>query len=439
MNRSVVAFLLASVVAGAAHAAALAKVTVERIPDTLSSYNQAAWWSPIAVDPKDGSVYMSYLRPVAGSTSDDVYVARRDGVTGAWAVVDTGGNAYHDSGHTQASLAIDGSGYVHVAYGMHNNPMTMSVTSTAHAISGGFKKETSPAFTSTQYTYPNMTTAPNGNVYMIARDRTNSTEGRLFEYNNAAKTWSQLSAFAGQLGTTVYPDQVYARADGKLAVIWEWAAGTPQATRHYGTYALYDPATGIWSRANGTAYTSLPITIATGDIYQGLEGSETFVYGSHGVQSAKMTVDPNNNPIITYAYSVDNTASGYEHRLARWDGGKWIVSTVTPGPFDSDKSWITYSDGTLRFYGTLSPSDPARTGDDIFLKISTDFGATWSDPQRITSGLSVQRPVGVTQDGVDYLYLPDVTSGNLYMAVVSTPEPATIGLLGFAVILLRRK
>jgi hypothetical protein len=418
-NAPAYTLLILAAVAGEVRAVTMQFETV----GAMSPRNQAAWWSPIAY--RDGSVYVSYLAP--NSPQDNVFVAKRT-APNTWTVRDTGFDAGYDVGHTQTSMGVDGQGYLHVFYGMHNHPMRYTQSNQPINVTGGFQSLSPTAFTGGAYTYPNVTTTSNGDVYVIIRDQRSSysaQQGRIFRFNNSTRVWGELPPFAGQSGTTVYPDQIYADAAGDLHIIWEWAAGGAQGSRHYGSYARYDPDSNKYYRASGVAYASGPINVTTADIYQGLEGSETFTSGVHGVQSAKLALDEQGRPLIAYGYSTNGTDSGYQHRFARWNGSQWIRSTVTPGPFDIDKSWIAYSGGVLRYYGTLSPGDPLHTGtDDIFLRTSTNLGATWSVPVPITTGRDVQRPVGITVGNIDYLYLPSITSGQMYFAAVSAvPVP----------------
>lgn len=401
-----------------ADCAAGAAIEVEHVA-AMSPRNQAAWWSPIAY--RDGAIYVSYLSPNA--PQDDVYVGMRS-PNGTWTLRDTGFDAVYDVGHTQTSLAIDGDGYVHLFYGMHGNSIRYARSNQPASVSSGFQSMSPSAFAGGSYTYPNVTTAPNGDLYLIIRDRRSSyvssgQDGRLLRYTDATNTWSALTPFAGQAGATVYPDHVFADDSGQVHILWEWAAGGPQGSRHYGSYARFDSATNKYFRADGTAYAAAPISVGTADIYQGLEGAEVFAANVHGVQAAKMALDEQGRPLIAYSYSLNGTDSGYEHRFARWTGEQWVHSTITAGPFDIDKSWLGYSDGLLRYYGTLSPSDPNHNGhDDIYLRTSADMGATWSAPVPVTVGRDIQRPVGITVGNVDYLYLPSVDSGQLYLATV---------------------
>lgn len=386
----------------------------------MSANNQAAWWSPIVE--RNGEVFVSYLH--SNTPQDDVYVAKRS-TAGEWQTADTGVNSRYDVGHTQTSLGLDSNGRLYIAYGMHGDAMQFVRSNQPASITSGFAVPSTAmgsAFSGGKYTYPNMTTAPNGDLYMIIRDRRSSTlnaNGRLYKLSASTSTWSQLPAFAGQAGSTVYPDQILADGNGDLHIIWEWAAGGPQGSRHYGSYARFDPDTNSYYRANGQAYPSGAISISNADIFQGLEGNETYEEDVFGFQAAKLALDEQNRPLIAYSYSIDNTDSGLEHRYARWTGTEWTKTTITPGPFDIDKPWIAYSDGVLRYYGTLSLTDPRHTGhDDIFVRTSTDFGVTWSEPVAVTNGLDIQRPVGITVGGTDYLYLPDISRSTLYFGKV---------------------
>jgi len=450
MNKPLLpALSLAAAIPAAVVAASTPDIQLETVGD-MSRFNQAAWWSPIIHDANTNTTYLAYLHESTRDGYDDVYVAARD-ANGHWTTTDTEGDAYFDSGHTQASLALDADGFLHVVYGIHTNPIKFRVSNAPGSIADGFTyKPNSEPFDGGYYTYQNMTTAPDGSIYMVIRDY---PDGEFWKHT-PADGWSQVATFAQddgsaydlEHGTTVYPDHAYADPSGDIHLVWEWAAGGANPARHHGSYARYSPATDTFYKADGSAYDATPISVATSDVFQGLENGEEFRDDSyqHGFQSAKMTVDDNNHPLIAYAYPPDQNGNHYEHRLARWDDdlAQWVVSTVSEGPFAAEKPWIAYSDGVLRYYTMLGSDDPRHTGsDDIWLFTSTDLGDTWADPVQVTDGLDIQRPVGTSVDGVDYLYLPSVTGETLYFATVSVPEPSVLGVAGSAAapLLLHRK
>src|SRR5690606_1572837 len=131
------------------------------------------------------------------------------------------------------------------------------------------------------------------------------------------------------------------------------------------------------------------ITTANSDTYQPLEAGEQ--WGTYGAQSGKITLNEKGQPLIAYGDSTTGQGDGFEHRLATWDGEKWARQTMSEGGMDIEKPWVTFSEGEIRYYNSLSPED-----NDIYLRISDDGGLTWSDPQAITEDLSIQRPVGIT-------------------------------------------
>ncbi|WP_052423162.1 BNR-4 repeat-containing protein [Nonomuraea candida] len=387
----------------AAHAAALNVVPVPATTHPTSS--GAGWWTPIAH--LNGATYVTYLD--AGLR----VVVARQGADGAWtsAVVDTGIAA--DAGHTQPSIALDGDGYIHVFYGMHDNPMRYRRSDRPESVTGGWtdrSAEIAAVAPENVFTYPIPATTPNGDVYLLIRSR--GRHGELYRWQDAADTWSLVRRFGSESGYTFYPDAMVADDAGDLHIAFEWAKVQPRPERHLGSYVRYSPADDAFYQAGG-ARQELPITRATSDVHQPMRAAET--WDEWGVQGAKLTVDGQRRPLIAFDYSLDGTTSGMRHRLSRRDGDRWAVTTMSAGYSHPDKPWITHSGGVTRYYFP----DAAQN---VRLRASRDGGATWTDEQQLTSGRRYKSLAGHTSGGTDRLYLNALSAGELYVGLSTGGE-----------------
>ncbi|MFD0664756.1 BNR-4 repeat-containing protein [Thermocatellispora tengchongensis] len=355
----------------------------------------------------DGATYVTYL-----DADLNVVVARR-GAGGTWtsAIVDTGIVA--DAGHTQPSIAVDGDGYIHAFYGMHDNPMRYKRGNVPGSVTGGWTDRSGEIASIAPYnafTYPILATTPNGDVYLLIRSR--GRYGELYRWRDSTDTWSLIERFGNETGYTFYPNAMVADGAGDLHIAFEWAKVQPRPERHMGSYVRYSPADDTFYQAGG-ARQELPITRANSDVHQPMRAEET--WDQWGVQGAKITVDGEGRPLIAFDYSVDGTTAGMQHRLSRWTGDRWAVTTMSTGYSHPDKPWITHSGGVTRYYFP----DAAQN---VQLRASSDGGASWTAPQQLTGGHRLKSLSGYTSAGTDYLYLNALSAHELYIGV-STGGP----------------
>ncbi len=386
-------------------------VNMLETPFTMHASNTAGWWTPIVQ--YNNQTYMAFL----DQNLSCILAVSKAG--GTWDYVTIEEDIINDAGHTQQSIAIDGDGYIHIFYGMHSRGMKYKRSNIPGDITGGFT-DRSAEFPAGAYTYPSLTTAPNGDIYLFIRNSQNHHAGEMFRWNNARDEWSKVADVAKQPGYTCYPDHIYASTDGNIHLIFEWRQGGAGGNRHLGSYARYNANNGQFYRADGTVYTALPITPGTGDVFQPFEGDEIWdssAAGSpkYGMQSAKLSVNSQGNPVIAYAYSPTHLSNQYHYRFAIWDGTDWRRSTVYGTATDfvsTEKMWITSAGGVLRYYF----SKPDKN---VYLRVSDERGGMWSEEQKI-SGLNVPRIVGYTDaaDGKDYLYMASPAAGAIYLGIV---------------------
>lgn len=393
-----------------------AAAVLTQVPYAMDSSNQAGWWSPLETYGTGLEyAYMAYNAPGSTAGKHKVYIARRDG-TGAWTnipVMDGAAVAEYDddNGHNQPSIARDGSGRFHVFASMHDSNWHYFRSDTV----GGAPQNHSadmPDLTM-KVTYPVMTTAPNGDLYLLVRsskDAAGKRDGVLLRWDNAAATWSQIAVIASTLNHSVYPDDLAFDANGDLHILFEWAYFAASALRHQLSYLKYSPSTNSFSKADGTPV-SVPVSLTTADIVQPMAPSEVYVQsgsdpGGPGVQSAKLTVDSANRPVIAYRYREEGSATFSVKQATRSTTG-WNLQTVYDAAETTAAIDVTWTGTQSRvYYVTAAGTDRAF--------MAAQAGTGWSATS-LAPGIPIQRlAVERNANGVDILYLVDIANLKLY-------------------------
>jgi len=325
-----------------------AQVLVEEVPRVVDSSNQAGWWMPLALD--GTTTYMAFNSPGSTNSNHGVKVGKRlsDGTWSFGILRDPNGNTWRhpdDIGHDQPTIAIDGDGFIHVFADMHNQPRGWYYfrSSAPGDLSNIRRKFDIPNLSSAgdkQRTYPVAATSPNGDIYLIIRNRSSGNgRGELFRFDNSSRAWQAISAFAtGSVdNAVVYPDDVVVDDTGVVHIIFSFAAGSTSGLRHYGSYLQYRPATNSFHTINGNSV-STPVSINTPNmVFQGLEPQEEFIQqpsntanSGKGYQTAKLALDNFNRPSITYRFRT-NTGNGsrdFDLFRTRWNGFEWVQRTL---------------------------------------------------------------------------------------------------------------
>ncbi|MFE6977502.1 BNR-4 repeat-containing protein [Streptomyces sp. NPDC057682] len=411
------ALLVPAPAAQADGTAAAAATVIEKVPYAMDTSNQAAWWSPAATYKGRGQyTYFAFNEPGATAATHRPAIARRDpdGVWSRLPLLDADGQQAEfadDNGHNQPSVARDGSGRLHVFTSMHANPWRYYRTDAP----GGAVTDHAAEMPDqgVAITYPVVTTAPNGDLYLAARVGAGSDQrpGRLYRWDNAASTWSTVATFAGALNRSVYPDDLAVDAQGRVHVLFEWAKAPATGFRHQLSYLVYDPATGAFADSSGAAVTT-PVTPATSDVIQDLtEGEEWSIdnaYTGPAVQSAKLALD-GSAPKIAYRYRSADSNGNFRVYYAYPSGSSWIRQSVYSGVQTTAAIGITWdaaAGGSRVYYVTASGTDR------VFA--ATRPASTWT-PESAAPGITADRlAVRQDSDGKDVLYLPDTAHTTLY-------------------------
>lgn len=319
-------------------ASAFGQVTVQQVPAEMDASNQAAWWRPIVV--KGSTTVVAFDAPGNVDGNHEVKVGIKSGA-GAWSIGNlrnADGTVWRhddDIGHDQPTVAVDGDGFIHVFADHHvdgwryfrsNAPNNVSDIRRVNAGASGAMPGTG------LYTYPIAEVAPNGDIYLIARNTFQSAgQAELFRWSNSSNAWTAVAVFARENGHYAYPDDLKVDSAGDVHIAFEWSNTRARPLRHYGSYLKYVPSANQWRTANGVAV-NLPATRLTPNIlFQGLSSGEQWNDSDAGIgiQATGLAVDANNRPSIAYRYRTDGgtNALDFDVYRVRWDGGQWTGRT----------------------------------------------------------------------------------------------------------------
>jgi hypothetical protein len=194
--------------------------------------------------------------------------------------------------HNTSSIAIDGDGYLHIAWGVHGNPLPYTRSTTPmlndgplHLIgesagnSGGIAGAL--PFQSGRVTYPEFFNIPgSGDLLLTYRiGAASNGEWQLARWNNATKTWSGIhtAVNSGDSGpqpwidndysgdnrpnVNAYHNKIVFDANGRMHVSWTWRTGGDSTsgfgdyqTNHNIMYAWSDNGGVDWHRDTGVLY-----------------------------------------------------------------------------------------------------------------------------------------------------------------------------------------
>lgn len=402
--------------ADATGSAAVAATVIEKVPYAMDSSNQAAWWTPVATYKGRGQyTYFAFNEPGSTAATHRPAIARRDpdGVWSRLPLLDQSGQQAEfpdDNGHNQPSVARDGSGRLHVFASMHANAWRYFRTEAP----GGDVTDHSAELPDqgVGITYPIVTTAPNGDLYLAARVGAGADQrpGKLYRWDDAAARWSVVATFAGAPNRSVYPDDLMVDAAGRVHLLYEWAKAPATGFRHQLSYLRHDPSTGTFANSAGATVTT-PVAPGTSDVIQDFTAGEEWsidnAYTGPAVQSAKLALD-GSTPRVAYRYRSADSGGDFRVYYAYPSGGGWARRTVYAGGRTAAALGITWdgTDTARVYYVTGSGTDR------VFA--ATESDGTWTG-QSAAPGVSADRlAVRRDSDGSDVLYLPDTAHNTLY-------------------------
>lgn len=269
-----------------------------------------------SVTTHDGSQYVAYYEQ-----SGRVVLAKRAIGSTDWQTRTTSYAGNGRDAHNAICIAVDGRGFLHVAWDHHNSPLRYARGDAPGSLELG---ETIPMTgrRETRVTYPEFYNLADGGLLFIYRDG-ESGSGNLVmnRYDVQTGRWQQLheNLIDGQGQRNAYW-QAAVDDRGVVHVSWVWRESGDVATNHDLCYAKSIDGGKTWLKSTGEKYT-LPISAANAEI------AVPIPQGHELINQTSMTTDSKGRPYIA-TYWRDEQADIPQYRVVFHDGAKWRVSSL---------------------------------------------------------------------------------------------------------------
>ena len=223
--------------------------------------------------------------------------------------------------HNVISMAVDGDGYLHVAFDHHGNPLNYC-RSTAPGSLSLSDKEPMTGDNESDVTYPEFYQLSGGDLLFAYRSGA-SGRGNLVinRYNRDTRTWTRIQdvLIDGEDERNAYW-QLCVDESGVIHLSWVWRETWMVETNHDLCYARSADGGKTWQKSNGETY-ALPIR------QDNAEYACRIPQNSELINQTAMTTDAKGNPYIA-TYWREQGDSVPQYRLVWQDGTRWHTSQV---------------------------------------------------------------------------------------------------------------
>ncbi|MBE5322099.1 BNR repeat-containing protein [Pedobacter sp. MR2016-19] len=202
-----------------------------------------------------GSQYAAYY-----DHEQNVVLAKRKIGSTHWTSVITPYKGDATDAHKSISIMIDGDGFLHIAWGQHNNNLNYARSASAGSLTLG-KKEVMLSAKENKVSYPEFYKLANGDLLFFYRDG-GSGNGNLMinHYSLKTRKWTpvQDGMIDGEGQRNAYW-QVAVDQVGTIHLSWVWRESPDVASNHDLCYAKSTDGGITWLKSTGEKY-KLPIT-----------------------------------------------------------------------------------------------------------------------------------------------------------------------------------
>lgn len=249
-------------------------------------------------------------------------LAKRKSGSKSWLINKTQYTGDASDAHKSISIIIDGAGFIHVAWGQHNNNLNYARGVSAGSIELGAKLSMVAA-KENKVSYPEFYKLVNGDLLFFYRDG-GSGNGNLMinRYSVETKTWKRIQdgMIDGEGNRNAYW-QVAIDQGGTLHLSWVWRESPDVASNHDLCYAKSLDGGLTWQKSTGEKYT-LPI------VEKNAEYALKIPQKSELINQTSMFVDENGKVFIA-SYWRKSGENIPQYHIVFNDGKQWKVNDLS--------------------------------------------------------------------------------------------------------------
>jgi len=251
-----------------------------------------------------------------------VVLAKRQSKAKFWICNKTQYQGDATDAHKSISIAVDGAGYLHIAWGQHNNQLNYAKAVSAGSLTLG-EKEAMLGKKEEKVSYPEFYKLSDGDLLFFYRDG-GSGNGNLMinRYSVRSRQWSRIQdgLIDGEGKRNAYW-QVATDKAGGLHISWVWRESPDVASNHDLAYAKSTDGGITWVKSTGEKY-KLPITASNAEYALKIPPK------SELINQTSMFADENGKVFIA-GYWTDKPDSIPQYHIVFNDGSGWKVNKLT--------------------------------------------------------------------------------------------------------------
>ena len=247
-----------------------------------------------------------------------VVLAKRNIKSDKWEVERTQYKGDATDAHKSISIAVDGDGFLHMAWGQHGNTLNYAKSIAPNSLKLG-DKDKMLGLKENKISYPEFYKLKNGDLLFSYRDGASGNGGLMMNtYSLKTKKWNRLqdNLISGEGKRNAYV-QTAVDDKGTIHMSWVWRETPDVASNHDLCYAKSLDGGKTWQNSKSENY-QLPITAANA------EYALKIPQYSELINQTSMTVDEKGNPLIA-TYWRDQGDKIPQYHIVYQDNKAWKV------------------------------------------------------------------------------------------------------------------